>query len=62
MTLGLYVHRQTPIHRVPAAVKVLTLAAAGIGPGTIRLSVGIEDADDLVWDLENGLKAAEGAA
>jgi biotin transport system permease protein len=31
MILGLYVHRQTPIHRVPAAVKVLTLAAAGIG-------------------------------
>ena len=28
------------------------LAAAGIGPGTIRLSVGIEDVDDLIWDLE----------
>ena len=31
MTLGLYVHRETPIHRVPAAVKVLTLVAAGVG-------------------------------
>ena len=30
------------------------LAAAGIGPGTIRLSIGIEDADDLIWDLEQG--------
>ncbi|MGF1640780.1 MAG: energy-coupling factor transporter transmembrane component T family protein [Rhodospirillales bacterium] len=31
MILGLYLHRRTPIHRVPAAVKVLTLFAAGIG-------------------------------
>ena len=30
------------------------LAAAGIGSGTIRLSIGIEDADDLIWDLEQG--------
>jgi O-acetylhomoserine (thiol)-lyase len=35
------------------------LKAGGIGPGTIRLSVGIEDLDDLIWDLENGFKAAE---
>jgi O-acetylhomoserine (thiol)-lyase len=33
------------------------LAAAGIGPGTIRLSVGIEDVADLIWDLEQGLDA-----
>ena len=32
------------------------LVAAGIGPGTIRLSVGIEDANDLIWDLEQGLE------
>ncbi|MCY3794710.1 MAG: PLP-dependent transferase, partial [Gammaproteobacteria bacterium] len=30
------------------------LAAAGIGPGTIRLSIGIEDPEDLIWDLEQG--------
>src|SRR5436309_3004887 len=30
------------------------LRAAGVGPGTIRLSVGIESVDDLVWDLEQG--------
>jgi O-acetylhomoserine (thiol)-lyase len=28
------------------------LQAAGIAPGTIRLSIGIEDIDDLQWDLE----------
>ena len=37
------------------------LAAAGIGPGTIRLSIGLEDADDLVADLKSALKAAERA-
>ncbi len=30
------------------------LEAAGVRPGTIRLSVGIEDIDDLIWDLEQG--------
>jgi O-acetylhomoserine (thiol)-lyase len=37
------------------------LAGAGIAPGTIRLSVGLEDLPDLLWDLEAGLAAA-GAA
>ncbi len=37
------------------------LAGAGIGPGTIRLSIGLEDADDLVEDLKRALKAAEKA-
>ncbi len=32
--------------------------AAGFGPGTIRLSIGIEDADDLIADLDQALKAA----
>jgi O-acetylhomoserine (thiol)-lyase len=30
------------------------LRAAGVGPGTIRLSVGVEAIDDLIWDLEQG--------
>src|SRR5688572_18287387 len=30
------------------------LQAAGVGPGTIRLSVGIESVDDLIWDLGQG--------
>ncbi len=34
------------------------LAAAGIGAGTLRLSIGLEDPDDLIADLEAGLKAA----
>lgn len=35
------------------------LARAGIGPGTIRLSIGLEDADDLLDDLGRALKVAE---
>jgi O-acetylhomoserine (thiol)-lyase len=37
------------------------LAQAGIGAGTIRLSVGLEDPDDLIDDLKRALKAAEKA-
>jgi len=33
----------------------------GVPPEAIRLSVGLEDPDDLIWDLENGLKAAKEA-
>ena len=35
------------------------LAGAGITKGTIRLSIGLEDPDDLIDDLKRALKAAE---
>ena len=35
------------------------LAAGGITQGTIRLSIGLEDADDLIDDLKRALKTAE---
>lgn len=35
------------------------LAAAGIGAGTIRLSIGLEDPDDLIDDLKRALKASQ---
>ena len=38
------------------------LANAGITQGTIRLSIGLEDPDDLIDDLKRALKAAEKAA
>ncbi len=37
------------------------LTQAGIGPGTIRLSIGLEDPDDLIDDLKRALKVAEKA-
>ncbi|MEL4178284.1 O-acetylhomoserine aminocarboxypropyltransferase [Roseateles sp. PN1] len=36
----------------------VALAQAGITPGTIRLSIGLEDADDLIDDLKRALKLA----
>ena len=44
----------TTHHRMDADA----LAAGGIGEGTIRLSIGLEDADDLIDDLKQGLRAA----
>jgi len=38
------------------------LAQAGITPGTIRLSIGLEEPDDLIDDLKRALKVAEKAA
>jgi O-acetylhomoserine (thiol)-lyase len=37
------------------------LAQAGIGPGTIRLSIGLEDPDDLIDDLKRAFRVAEKA-
>ena len=31
--------------------------AAGAGPDVVRLSIGIEDADDIIADLEQALSA-----
>jgi O-acetylhomoserine (thiol)-lyase len=36
------------------------LRMAGVEPESIRLSVGLEEIDDLLWDLDNGLRAAAG--
>jgi O-acetylhomoserine (thiol)-lyase len=36
------------------------LRRAGVGPDMIRLSVGIEDADDILWDIDQALRRAVG--
>lgn len=56
---SLVIHPASTTHR---QLNDQELAAAGIGSGTIRLSVGIENASDLVWDLEQGFSALEGGA
>ena len=48
---SLIIHPATTTHRQLSDEE---LAAAGVGPGTVRLSVGLESVDDLVWDLEQG--------
>jgi O-acetylhomoserine (thiol)-lyase len=34
------------------------LAAAGVQADLVRISVGIEDVDDIIWDLDQALAAA----
>ena len=48
---SLVIHPASTTHR---QLDEKELMAAGVGPGTIRLSVGIEDVADLIWDLEQG--------
>ena len=56
---SLVIHPASTTHfRVPTE----QLAASGITEGTMRLSVGLEDADDLIDDLKRGLKAAQKGA
>jgi O-acetylhomoserine (thiol)-lyase len=38
------------------------LATIGLSEGTIRLSVGLEDADDLIEDLGRALKLSQKGA
>jgi O-acetylhomoserine (thiol)-lyase len=51
---SLVIHPASTTHRQLSDAE---LAAAGISSGTIRISVGIEDAADLIWDIERGLDA-----
>jgi O-acetylhomoserine (thiol)-lyase len=56
---SLVIHPASTTHfRVPDQ----DLARSGIGQGTIRLSIGLEDADDLIEDLGRALRAAARAA
>jgi O-acetylhomoserine (thiol)-lyase len=38
------------------------MVKAGVTPDMVRLSIGLEDVDDLLWDLDAGLTAAAKAA
>jgi len=50
---SLIIHPASTTHRQLGDAE---LQAAGIQPGTIRLSVGTETIDDLIWDLEQALE------
>jgi methionine-gamma-lyase len=53
------VHPPSTTHR---QLDDAALEHAGIGPGLLRISVGLEDAEDLIADFEAGLGAARRAA
>ena len=56
---SLIIHPASTTHRQLSEDE---LRAAGVGPGTIRLSVGIEAVDDLIWDLDQGFARAAASA
>lgn len=56
---SLVIHPASTTHQ---QMDTAALNAAGISEGMIRLSVGIEDADDLIKDLKLGLRAASKVA
>jgi O-acetylhomoserine (thiol)-lyase len=49
---SLIIHPASTTHRQLSDAE---LEAAGVRPGTIRLSVGTESVDDLIWDLDKAL-------
>src|SRR6185295_1683250 len=53
---SLVIHPASTTH---AQLDAAGLASAGIGEGMIRLSVGLEDPDDLFDDLAQALRAAQ---
>ena len=55
----LVIHPASTTHQQMSAADLKT---AGVGEDMIRLSVGLEDADDILADLETGLRAAQKAA
>jgi len=55
--------RSLVIHSASTTHRQLTpeqQEAAGAGPNVVRISIGIEDADDLIGDLDRALNAAAG--
>ena len=55
---SIVVHPPSTTHR---QLDDAELAQAGIGPGLLRCSVGLEDADDLLADMAQALEVARGA-
>ena len=56
---SLVIHPASTTHQQMDAA---ALEAAGVGEDMVRLSIGLEDPDDLIADLERGLRAAARAA
>ena len=53
---SLVIHPASTTHRQMSEEQQI---AAGVGPDMIRLSVGLETADDILWDLDQALHASQ---
>jgi O-acetylhomoserine (thiol)-lyase len=54
-TRTLVIHPASTTHRRLSDEDRLS---AGVGPDLVRVSVGIEDLDDIIWDFDRALDAA----
>lgn len=52
---SLVIHPASTTHAQLSAEEQI---AGGVGPDMIRLSIGLEDIEDILWDLEQALKAS----
>ena len=55
-TRSLVIHSASTTHRQLTQEQQV---AAGAAPNVVRISIGIEDADDLIADLKQALSAAK---
>lgn len=53
---SLVIHPASTTHQ---QLKAEEQAAAGVTPDLVRLSIGLEDLDDILWDLEQALAASQ---
>ncbi len=53
---SLVIHPASTTHQ---QLKPEEQAAAGVTPDLVRVSIGLEDLDDILWDLDQGLKASQ---
>jgi O-acetylhomoserine (thiol)-lyase len=54
-TRTLVIHPASTTHR---QLSDEALVAAGVGPDLVRISVGVEDVDDILWDIDQALRVA----
>ena len=56
---SLVIHPASTTHQQLSAAEQ---EAAGVTPDLVRLSVGLEDIEDILWDLDQALDASQGSA
>jgi O-acetylhomoserine (thiol)-lyase len=52
---SLVIHPASTTHQ---QLKAAEQAASGVTPDMVRLSIGLEDIDDILWDLGQALESA----
>jgi len=53
---SLVIHPSSTTHQQLSEAEQL---AAGVTPDMVRLSIGLEDIEDLLWDLDQALEASQ---